>query len=29
VGRPLPPQAPLSGEGIEEVRHALSAIGAL
>ena len=29
VGAPLPPQAPLSPEGIEEVRRALSAIGAL
>lgn len=29
VGAPLPPQAPLSPEGIEEVRHALAAIGAL
>jgi 4-hydroxy-tetrahydrodipicolinate synthase len=29
VGPPLPPQAPLSTEGIEEVRRALSAIGAL
>jgi len=29
VGRPLPPQAPLSSEGIEEVRHALRSIGAL
>ena len=29
VGAPLPPQAPLSAEGIEDVRHALAAIGAL
>lgn len=29
VGDPLPPQAPLSPEGIEEVRRALVAIGAL
>jgi len=29
VGAPLPPQAPLPPEGIEEVRHALAAIGAL
>lgn len=29
VGAPLPPQAPLSTEGIEEVRAALTAIGAL
>ena len=29
VGAPLPPQAPLSAEGIEEVRRALTAIGAL
>ena len=29
VGAPLPPQAPLSAEGIEEVRRALSAVGAL
>jgi 4-hydroxy-tetrahydrodipicolinate synthase len=29
VGRPLPPQAPLPPEGIEEVRRALVAIGAL
>ena len=29
VGAPLPPQAPLSAEGIEDVRRALSAIGAL
>jgi 4-hydroxy-tetrahydrodipicolinate synthase len=29
VGAPLPPQAPLSPEGIEEVRRALAAIGAL
>ena len=29
VGDPLPPQAPLSPEGIEEVRCALAAIGAL
>lgn len=29
VGAPLPPQAPLSPEGIEEVRRALVAIGAL
>jgi len=29
VGAPLPPQAPLSAEGIEEVRRALKAIGAL
>ncbi|HKI64255.1 MAG TPA: dihydrodipicolinate synthase family protein [Burkholderiales bacterium] len=29
VGAPLPPQAPLPAQGIEEVRHALSAVGAL
>jgi dihydrodipicolinate synthase/N-acetylneuraminate lyase len=29
VGAPLPPQAPLSAEGVEEVRRALTAIGAL
>ena len=29
VGAPLPPQAPLSPEGVEEVRQALTAIGAL
>jgi dihydrodipicolinate synthase/N-acetylneuraminate lyase len=29
VGPPLPPQAPLPPEGIEEVRRALVAIGAL
>ena len=29
VGAPLPPQAPLSPEGFEEVRRALTAIGAL
>ncbi len=29
VGAPLPPQAPLPAEGIEEVRRALAAIGAL
>ena len=29
VGAPLPPQAPLFPEGIEEVRRALFAIGAL
>lgn len=29
VGDPLPPQAPLSPEGVEEVRRALAAIGAL
>ena len=29
VGAPLPPQAPLSAEGIEHVRRALAAIGAL
>ena len=29
VGGPLPPQAPLSPEGIEEVKRALMAIGAL
>jgi 4-hydroxy-tetrahydrodipicolinate synthase len=29
VGAPLPPQAPLSTEGIEEVKRALVAIGAL
>jgi 4-hydroxy-tetrahydrodipicolinate synthase len=29
VGAPLPPQAPLSTEGIEEVKRALAAIGAL
>jgi 4-hydroxy-tetrahydrodipicolinate synthase len=29
VGAPLPPQSPLSPQGIEEVRGALRAIGAL
>lgn len=29
VGPPLPPQDPLAPEGIEEVRRALTAIGAL
>jgi 4-hydroxy-tetrahydrodipicolinate synthase len=29
VGAPLPPQAPLSPEGVEDVRRALAAIGAL
>jgi dihydrodipicolinate synthase/N-acetylneuraminate lyase len=29
VGAPLPPQAPLSPEGIDDVRRALAAIGAL
>jgi dihydrodipicolinate synthase/N-acetylneuraminate lyase len=29
VGAPVPPQAPLPPEGVEEVRHALVAIGAL
>lgn len=29
VGAPLPPQAPLSPEGVEDVRRALRAIGAL
>jgi 4-hydroxy-tetrahydrodipicolinate synthase len=29
VGDPLPPQAPLSPEGVEDVRKALTAIGAL
>jgi 4-hydroxy-tetrahydrodipicolinate synthase len=29
VGEPLPPQAPLPPEGVEEVRRSLSAIGAL
>lgn len=29
VGAPLPPQAPLSAEGLEEVKRALAAIGAL
>jgi 4-hydroxy-tetrahydrodipicolinate synthase len=29
VGAPLPPQAPLSPEGVEEVRRALAAVGAL
>jgi 4-hydroxy-tetrahydrodipicolinate synthase len=29
VGDPLPPQAPLSPEGVEDVRRALKAIGAL
>ena len=29
VGEPLPPQAPLSPEGVQEVRRALVAIGAL
>ena len=28
-GAPLPPQAPLPPEGIEEVRRALAAVGAL
>jgi 4-hydroxy-tetrahydrodipicolinate synthase len=29
VGAPLPPQNPLPPEGVEEVRHALTAVGAL
>ena len=29
VGAPLPPQAPLPAEGVEEVRRALTAVGAL
>jgi dihydrodipicolinate synthase/N-acetylneuraminate lyase len=29
VGAPLPPQAPLSAEGVEDVRRALATIGAL
>jgi 4-hydroxy-tetrahydrodipicolinate synthase len=29
VGAPLPPQAPLPAEGVEEVRRALAAVGAL
>ena len=29
VGPPVPPQAPLSAEGVEEVRRALAAVGAL
>ncbi|MEO8559778.1 MAG: dihydrodipicolinate synthase family protein, partial [Rhodospirillales bacterium] len=29
VGEPLPPQAPLPAQGVEEVREALQAIGAL
>lgn len=29
VGAPLPPQAPLSAEGVEDVRRALAAVGAL
>ena len=29
VGAPLPPQSPLSAEGIAEVKRALEAIGAL
>lgn len=29
VGAPLPPQAPLSADGVEDVRNALTAIGAL
>ena len=29
VGAPLPPQAPLSPQGIEDVRGALAALGAL
>ena len=29
VGAPLPPQAPLSADGIEDVRRALASIGAL
>jgi len=29
VGAPLPPQAPLSAEGVEEVKRALAAVGAL
>lgn len=29
VGAPLPPQAPLSADGVEDVRRALAAVGAL
>jgi len=29
VGAPLPPQSPLTPEGVEDVRRALSAVGAL
>ena len=29
VGAPLPPQAPLPPDGIEEVRRALTSLGAL
>lgn len=29
VGAPLPPQAPLSGEGIEEVKRTLVSLGVL
>jgi len=29
VGTPLPPQAPLSAEGVEDVRRALASVGAL
>ena len=29
VGAPLPPQAPLPPEGVEELRQALAAVGAL
>lgn len=29
VGDPLPPQSPLAPEGVEDVRRALAAIGAL
>ncbi|HEX5612631.1 MAG TPA: dihydrodipicolinate synthase family protein, partial [Burkholderiales bacterium] len=29
VGAPLPPQAPLAAEGLEEVRRALTSVGAL
>ncbi|HYA28478.1 MAG TPA: dihydrodipicolinate synthase family protein [Acidobacteriota bacterium] len=29
VGTPLPPQAPLAAEGVEEVKRALAAVGAL
>jgi 4-hydroxy-tetrahydrodipicolinate synthase len=29
VGAPLPPQAPLSADGLDDVRRALAAIGAL
>ncbi len=29
VGLPLPPQAPLPPEGVEDVRRALTSIGAL